>query len=66
MVKPPKDVVAEGCVLWGNTLVGQFVGQRLHYQAVHSIAHKIWGNMGLEEFLLRVAFSSSSLVVRMT
>jgi hypothetical protein len=51
MVKPPKDVVAEGCVLWGNTLVGQFVGQRLHYQAVHSIAHKIWGNMGLEEVL---------------
>lgn len=26
IVKPPKDVVAEGCVLWGNTLVGQFVG----------------------------------------
>ena len=26
IVKPPKDVVAEGCVLWGNTLVGQFMG----------------------------------------
>jgi hypothetical protein len=50
-VKPPMEVADEGCGEWENTLVGYFLGQKLPYSAVNSIAHKIWGKEGLIEVL---------------
>ncbi len=44
-------MAAEGCSEWNNTLVGYFLGSKLHYAAVNTIAHKIWGKAGLSEVL---------------
>jgi len=50
-VKPPQGIAEEGCAIWENTLVGYFLGQRLAYPAVNSIAQRLWGKLGLEEVL---------------
>ena len=50
-VSPPIEVAEEGSAVWRNTLVGYFIGKRLPYQVVNSIAHKIWGKFGLMEVL---------------
>ena len=50
-VAPPRDVFDDGCELWKSTLVGHFVGQKLPYLVVNSIAKKIWGSYGLSEVL---------------
>lgn len=51
-VKPQKGITVEGCSVWKLTLVGHFVGQRLSYPTVNSIAHKLWDDSGLEEVVL--------------
>lgn len=50
-VAPPLDVFEDGCELWKSTLVGHFVGQKLPYPVVNSIAKRIWGSHGLSEVL---------------
>ena len=50
-VCPPVDVAEEGSECWRTTLVGYFVGKRLPFKVVDSIAHKIWGRYGLREVL---------------
>jgi len=50
-VAPPLDVFESGCELWKSTLVGHFVGQKLPYPVVNSIAKRIWGSYGLSEVL---------------
>lgn len=40
-----------GCKEWEKTLVGYFIGPRLHYPLVSAIAHKQWDAVGLEEVL---------------
>ena len=50
-VSPPIEVAEEGSEIWRNTLVGYFIGKRLPYQVVNSIAYKIWGKFGLREVL---------------
>jgi hypothetical protein len=42
-VAPPLDVLEDGCELWKSTLVGHFMGQKLPYPIVNSIAKRIWG-----------------------
>jgi hypothetical protein len=51
IVAPPLDVFEDGCELWKSTLVGDFVGQKLPYPVVNSIAKRIWGSYGLSEVL---------------
>lgn len=50
-VAPPRDVFDDDCELWKSTLVGHFVGHKLPYPVVNSIAKKIWGSYGLSEVL---------------
>ena len=50
-VMPPHGLSAVGCSIWENTLVGYFIGQRLAYPVVNSIAHRLWDSWGLEEVL---------------
>jgi len=50
-VAPPLDVFEDGRELWKSTLVGHFVGQKLPYPVVNSIAKRIWGSYGLSEVL---------------
>ena len=50
-VRPPMEVVQEGCEEWKSTLIGYFVGKRLPYPVVNSIAFKLWGRVGLNEVL---------------
>jgi hypothetical protein len=45
------DVFEDGCEFWKSTLVGHFVGQKLRYPVVNSIAKRIWGSYGLSEVL---------------
>ena len=40
-VAPPLDVFEDGCEHWKSTLVGHFVGQKLPYLVVNSIAKRI-------------------------
>lgn len=40
-----------GCGEWENILVGYFLGKKLSYLTVNSIAHKIWDKEGLIEVL---------------
>jgi hypothetical protein len=44
-------VFEDGCEFWKSTLVGHFVGQKLPYPVVNSIANKIWSSYGLSEVL---------------
>ncbi|XP_022857391.1 uncharacterized protein LOC111378428 [Olea europaea var. sylvestris] len=37
--------------MWRTTLVGSFVGKKLAFPVVNSIAHKLWGKFGLQEVL---------------
>ena len=41
-VAPPLDVFEDGCEFWKSTLVGHFVGQKLPYPVVNTIAKRIW------------------------
>jgi hypothetical protein len=50
-VVPPKGVSDEGKVEWENTLVGHFVGQKLPYSAVNTLAHRLWSDDRLDEVL---------------
>jgi len=50
-VAPPLDMFEDGCELWKSTLVGHFVGQKLLYPVVNSIAKRIWGSYGLLDVL---------------
>lgn len=50
-VVPPKGITVAGCKEWEKTLVGYFIGPRLHYPLVSAIAHKLWDAVGLEEVL---------------
>jgi hypothetical protein len=50
-VAPPLDVFEDGCELWKSTLDGHFVGHKLPYPVVNSIAKRIWGSYGLSEVL---------------
>ena len=50
-VAPPRDVFDDSCELWKSTLVGHFMGQKLPYPVVNSIAKRIWGSYGLSEVL---------------
>jgi len=43
-VAPPLDVFDDGCELWKSTLGGHFMGQKLPYPIVNSIAKRIWGS----------------------
>jgi hypothetical protein len=51
IVAPPLDVFEDGCEFWKSTLVGHFVGQKLPYPVVNSIAKRIWSSYGLSEVL---------------
>ena len=62
-VAPPLDVFEDGCELWKSTLVGHFVGQKLLYPVVNSIAKRIWSSYGLSEVCLRITVSSSSILI---
>jgi hypothetical protein len=44
-------VFEDGCEFWKSTLVGHFVGQKLPYPVVNSIANRIWISYGLSEVL---------------
>uniref|UniRef100_A0A2K1XI89 DUF4283 domain-containing protein n=1 Tax=Populus trichocarpa TaxID=3694 RepID=A0A2K1XI89_POPTR len=50
-VAPPLDVFEDGCEFWKSTLVGHFMGQKLPYPVVNSIAKRIWSSYGLSEVL---------------
>jgi len=50
-VAPPLDVFEDGCEFWKSTLIGHFVGQKLPYLVVNSIAKRIWSSYGLSEVL---------------
>jgi hypothetical protein len=50
-VMPPSEVAAVGCEEWQKTLIWYFVGQKLHFPVVNSIAHRIWGKSGADEVL---------------
>lgn len=50
-VQPPEGVAAAGSGEWENALVGYFVGHKLPFPTVNTIAHNIWGKSGLEEVL---------------
>ena len=41
----------EGEKQWTNCLVGHFIGMRLPYSAVNTIAHRLWAKEGLVEVL---------------
>jgi hypothetical protein len=47
----PLDVFEDGCEFWKSALVGHFVGQKLPYPVVNSIANRIWSSYGLSEVL---------------
>ena len=47
----PRDVFDVGYELWKSTLIGHFMGQKLPYHVVNSIAKRIWGSYGLSEVL---------------
>jgi hypothetical protein len=46
-IAPPLDVFEDGCDLWKSTQVGHFVGHKLPYPVVNSIAKRIWGSSSL-------------------
>jgi len=50
-VTPTLDVFKDGCEFWKSTLVGHFVGQKLPYPVVNSIAKRIRGSYDLLEVL---------------
>lgn len=50
-VLPSQGITDEGWSEWENTLVGHFVGPKLSYSAVYSIANNLWENAGLIEVL---------------
>lgn len=50
-VQPPEGVAAAGSGEWENALVGYFLGHKLPYPTVNTIAQHIWGKSGLEEVL---------------
>jgi hypothetical protein len=52
IVSPPIYVFEEGCTLWQSTIVGHFVGPKLPFPFVKSIANRFWGSLGLLEVLL--------------
>jgi hypothetical protein len=51
IVSRPIDVFEEGCTLWQSTIVGHFVGPKLPFLVVKTIANRIWGSLGLLEVL---------------
>ena len=60
----------EGASRWHNTLVGHFVGKKLPFPVVSSIAKKIWDKDGLIQVLAQdhgyyfFRFSSSSDLIQ--
>jgi hypothetical protein len=40
-VAPSLDMFEEGCELWQSTLAGHFVGKKLPFLVVNSIANRI-------------------------
>ncbi|CAI9780678.1 unnamed protein product [Fraxinus pennsylvanica] len=50
-VVPPIDVAVSGCEMWKTTLVSSFVGKKLAFPVVNSIAHKLWDRFGLKDIL---------------
>ena len=50
-VAPPADVFEDGYKLWKSTLIDHFVGQKLPYHVVNSIAERIRSSYGLSEVL---------------
>jgi hypothetical protein len=50
-VAPPLNVFEDGYKLWQSTLVGHFMGQKLSYPVVNSIAKRIWASYSPSEVL---------------
>lgn len=50
-VIPPKNISEEGKADWEKTFLGHFIGQRLPYPTLSSIANKLWKEAGLVEVL---------------
>jgi len=50
-VVPLKGVSDEGKVEWENTLVGRFIGQKLLYSVVNTLAHRLRSDDRLDEVL---------------
>lgn len=51
LVVPPDGITVDECSVWANTLVGHFIGKKLNFHAVKSIAFRIWGELGLQDVL---------------
>ena len=64
-VAPPLDVFEDGCEFWKSTLVGHFVGQKLPYPVVNSIAKEYGAPTVYQKFCLRIMASSSSPLIRL-
>ena len=50
-VAPPTVVIEDGSKDWSNSLVGYFIGSKLPFSAVNTIARKIWSNDSLMDVL---------------
>ena len=50
-VSPTYAVIEEGAQAWTHCLVGYFIGSKLPFSAINSIARKIWAKEGLSDVL---------------
>lgn len=67
-IKPPVNILKKGISLWSSSMVGFFLHSKLPYKLVDSVAHRLWGNMGLSKVYLHdkgyYIFKFNSLVDR--
>ena len=50
-VAPPSAVIEDGSKDWSDCLVGYFIGSKLPFNAVNTIARKLWAKDGLTDVL---------------
>lgn len=51
VVQPPEEVVSLGIEKWKDCVVGYFLDKKLSFDAVKSIAEKVWAKFGLIDVL---------------
>lgn len=52
IIEPSEEVLAVGCSLWENSLVGQFVDATLSYPFIQHLVTRIWGKVELPTIAL--------------
>ncbi|GMH17008.1 hypothetical protein Nepgr_018849 [Nepenthes gracilis] len=47
-ISPPTEVIEEGEAMWGDTLMGYFTGNPIHFHVVNHIVRKLWAQFELK------------------